>query len=169
MAEWPDMPRQPAGSELCGPYATSYLVGLLGVPRPPEDVGGFDPAWQDGAFYPEKALGIRPVWRMYGGGAQIPHGIMYGFSPGFRDWCRAYVKHGCVGYAHVFLVERLSHAVVLLEADEDGVMLADPARGLVRDPWEDFESHVGKPGPGERPSHVRAWYKLPAQNVPGEV
>lgn len=133
---------------MCGPYAVSYLAGLLGDPRTPEEVEGFDASYRDGAFYPEKALGIHPVWRMYGGGRQIPGGIMFGFSPGFRLWCRAYAKTGCVGFAHVFLTERIGHAAVLLEADEDGVLLADPARGLVRDRWGISRATWGNPPRG---------------------
>lgn len=161
--EWPDIPLQPPGSEDCELYATSYLTTLLGERRTPEQVRNWPEKGQRSqGFYPMHALGIAPVWMMYWGpaGTQMPLGIMYSFSPGFRDWCKAYVKHGCVGYAHVFLVERLGHAVVLLEADDEGVLLADPVRGLVRDTWTDFESYVGNPEPGGRPSHVKAWYRL---------
>ena len=151
---WPDIKLQPPGSMECAVYAISYLSLILGEYKPPEDIQPLN--FRES----HSILDTRPEWNLYGGG-RVAGGVMFSFSPGFRDWCTAYTKHGCVGYAHVYMREEYGHSVVLLEADEEGVLLGDPARGLVRDPWESFESYVGDPTPGGRPSSVKAWYRLP--------
>ncbi len=156
---WPDIPLQPAGSEDCSFYAASYLGTLLGHYRSPEEVRRWrDTTNREVALFARDVLGAEPAWFRRNLSLE-GYRIGYAHQPAFRKWCEAYLDHGCVAYATIFLVERMSHAVVLLEADDTGVLVADPVRGIVRDPWPLFESHVGDPE--RRPSHVEAFYSLP--------
>ena len=174
MSDWPDIALQPPGSKDCQFYAMAYLLGLLGV----EDWSGqpwsgerVKQARLDStdsahpmATFPERVCGIEPAWEAFGLPWEERRDLCYSFAPRFRDWVRSWASdrspRGCVGYTIVHRVEWMTHVVIVLEADEEGVLLADPARGIVRDAWEDFESYGGQNWPGGKPTHVEAWYRV---------
>ena len=83
--------------------------------------------------------------------------MAYSFTPGYADWIRAYTWGNCVGYALTHLTRGYMHAVVVLEADDHGVLLADSVRGLIHEPWAPFLDR----GEGMLPTRIESWYALP--------
>ena len=168
---WPDIPRQPSGSRDCTFYAASYLCGLLGF----RELGGEPMSGErvkrarldstDAAnpmeTFPQRVYGVTPAWVVHGMPWEERRGTCYSFAPGFRRWVRSWCNAECVAYAVIHLSERGTHAVILLEADKEGVVVADPIRGVVRESWEAFESPLGDNRPGGKPTRVEAWYGLP--------
>jgi hypothetical protein len=77
--------------------------------------------------------------------------------PGFRKWVEAYFDYGCIAFAVVHISPDCGHAVVLLEYNDEGVLMADSVRGLIREPWELFCA----PKRNGQPTRIEAWFKLP--------
>ena len=155
---WAEVPLQPTGSGDCELYATAYITRLFGHSATPEVVR----SWAEEtrflkARYPEKVHGVKASWGCWTAAAGLDVAISYSQYPGFAEWVRAYAAHGCVGLAIMHLRADYGHAVVILEADESGVLLADSCRGLVRDPWEFFKCPI----PDGFPTRVEAWYRVP--------
>ena len=59
-------------------------------------------------------------------------------GPGGEAWVRGWLADGWIGYATVFRVPDMGHAVAVLGAGDDGVLLMDPLSGHVTEPWDWF-------------------------------
>lgn len=80
----------------------------------------------------------------------------YYMGPRGEAWVRQWLADGWIGYACVFRVPDMAHAVAVLGGSEDGVLLMDPLSGHVTEPWGWF---LGI-GPGRYGCHyVESWYR----------
>jgi hypothetical protein len=81
-------------------------------------------------------------------------------GPGTEDWVRSWLDDGWIAHAEVMRISAFGHAVALLDAAEEGVVLMDPLCGHVIEPWSWF---LG-PGPGMKGAHfIAGWYRPAAQ------
>lgn len=73
-----------------------------------------------------------------------------------KAWVQEHLAQGDLAIVMGERVADMGHVVVLLEANETGVLLADPADGQVRETWEWFSGS----GAGTHGCHrVQAWYR----------
>lgn len=155
---WPDPPRQPSGSMDCEGYATAYVARLFGHSTTAEDVLAWAARTKRTPYtYLDHVLGLEFAWTFWPGVSRFDRSIAYSNRPGFREWCEAYLRHGCVAVANRYVIPDYSHAIVFLDANVDGVLIADSVRGLVRDPWHVLLNLSDR----KRPSRVDAWIRLP--------
>lgn len=154
---WPEPYLQPDRTKDCGFYATAYIVRCLGNP----DVTADEiKAWRELTRYHETAY-PRDVT-----GAQTrtfasldvtaTERAEYYMGPGREGWVRRWLEGGWIGYATVFRIPGMAHAVAVLGGGDDGVLLMDPLSGHVTEPWEWF---LGI-GPGRYGCHyIESWYR----------
>lgn len=154
MSVWPDPLIQPDKKKDCSFHSVAYLCRCFGFLQvTADDVKAFR---QRTGFkevhYPED-LGIamdcywrhedEQQWRRFWLGIEQ------------RAWVQEHLVQGQIALVSVHRVPEMGHSVVLLEADEAGVLLADPAAGHVRETWDWF---LGV-GPGTHGCHcIDGWY-----------
>lgn len=146
----------------CSYYAAAYMAQCLGHP---EVIGPQVKAWREETamspeYYSWKVLGHQPCrwWDDYKDGPETYRRWWLG-PEGGRGWVEGWLRDGYIGQAHVFRRPEYGHAVVVLEARDEGVLLMDPwpaFGGFVVEPWEWF---LGQ-GPGNSGAHmIEAWYR----------
>jgi hypothetical protein len=59
-------------------------------------------------------------------------------GPEGREWLESWLADGWLGLSHVHRTERMTHAVVVLDASERDVLLMDPIFGHIVEPWDWF-------------------------------
>jgi len=152
MRDYPKPEIQDGGSMDCSYFATAYIAKLFWHDVTWERVKEWAKDKRRANLYLQEVCKISLAWDHYDGG-RSSRSIAYSQYPGFRKWVEAFIEHGCIGYASTHIISNYGHAVVILECDADGVLLADSCRGLVKISWEEFI----KPLPNCN-SHVEAWY-----------
>ena len=155
--DWPEPYLQPDRNQDCGFYATAYIVRCLG------DTGataGQVKAWREltryhETAYPRDVTGAET--RSFTDDIYDQAGrARYYMGPGGEEWVRGWLADGWIGYANVFRIPDMAHAVAVLEGSDDGVLLMDPLSGHVTEPWEWF---LGI-GPGRYGCHyIESWYR----------
>jgi len=101
------------------------------------------------------ALGaeVRRFWDVYG---DEPERGKFWMGPDAEGWVRDWLAGGWIGHASVYRIPAMGHAVAVLEARDEGVLLMDPIYGHVVEPWDWF---LGI-GPGKHGCHhIGAWYR----------
>lgn len=163
---WPAPYLQPDRTQDCGFYAQAYLCRCLGYP---EITAGQVKAWRAETRYHETRYapnvlgaeiftfndhynerGSHRIWWL--GKGEYPDAE----HSAARFWVQGVLLSGWIAQAAVHRVPHMQHAVVLLDADDDGVVLMDPISGHVREPWDWF---LGI-GPGKYGCHfIEGWYR----------
>jgi len=109
-------------------------------------------------YYSWKALGHQPR-RWWDDQHDDEARRRWWLGPDGREWIESWLADGYIGHAHVFRRPEYGHAVVVLEARPDGVLLMDPwpaYGGFVVEPWDWF---LGG-GAGNHGAHmIEAWYR----------
>lgn len=145
---WPEPYLQPDPTQDCGYYAAAYLARCLGHP---DVTAGQVKTWREQtriheAMYAANVLGakMRRFWDYYNdrGSHQI-FWLGQGKYPApercaASTWVRMWLADGWIAQAMVHRVQPMGHAVVLLGASDDGVLLMDPIYGHVTEPWSWF-------------------------------
>lgn len=154
--EYHDPPLQPAGSMDCEFYAAAYLARLFGHDVSVETLRQYkEHERRDLTFYLVNTLGMPLSWGLYW---QVPHkerfDYMWANREGYKPWVLREVAKGAIGFAVIHLVPQCGHCVVILEADEECLLIADSVRGLVKDSWEKHLTHDDR----YFPSRVEAWF-----------
>ena len=154
---WPEPYLQPDRNQDCGFYAAAYIARCLGDP---DVTAGEVKAWREltryhETAYPRDVTGAQA--RSFTGLDLTQSGrAAYYMGPGGEDWVRRWLADGWIGYGCVYRIPGMAHAVAVLGADDDGVLLMDPLSGHVTEPWEWF---LGI-GPGKYGCHyIEAWYR----------
>jgi len=158
---FPDPYLQPVSSRDCSYYTTAYLARCLGHP----DVTAEQVmAWRDQTRrhedrYIEQALGIesRAWWADVDNDAACRR---WWLGADGADWVREWITDGWIGYASVHRVDFMTHAVAVLDATEDGVLLMDPVYGHVIEPWDWFLG-IGAGTYGCH--HISTWHRREAR------
>ena len=159
---FPEPYLQPDRHEDCGYYAAAYVARCLGHP----DVTAEQvKAWRaethcHETMYALRVLGaeMRRFWDVYG---DEPARKIFWMGPGAENWVRGWLTDGWIAQACLHRIPEMGHAVAVLDAAEEGVLLMDPIYGHVIEPWEWF---LGI-GPGTNGCHfIEGWYK-PAGSV----
>lgn len=142
---WPEPYLQPDRTKDCGYYSAAYIARCLGHP---EVTAGQVKAWREEttkheAYFAADALGaeVRRFWDVFG---DKPERKIFWLGPDAREWVRGWLADGWIAQLQVHRIAAMGHAVVLLEASDDGVLLMDPIYGHMTEPWGWFL------GPGAR-------------------
>lgn len=136
---WPEPYRQPNIKQDCTYYAAAYIARCLGRPETTaQDVM----AWREETgfhedTYVERALGAetRKWWEDKDDDERRRR---WWLGPNGREWVQSWIDDGWIGYAYVHRISDMAHAVVLLDASDEGVLLMDPVYGHVIEPWDWF-------------------------------
>ena len=75
-------------------------------------------------------------------------------GPEHRGWVEGRLRAGHIALVHVLRIPTMTHAVVLLDADAENVLLMDPLYGFKEETWDWF---LG-PGAGTQCHHIDCWY-----------
>src|SRR6185437_8474198 len=136
MATWPDAYLQPDPKEDCGYYVAAYICRALGhADATAEAAKAFRDAGKHELHYPEQFGVERDGWFQH-----IKEPLWY-LGPLARGWVCERLDAGQVGRAIVWRTTEMAHAVAVLEDRGDaGVLLMDPGRGLIVEPWKWFLS-----------------------------
>lgn len=156
LRDWPEPARQPNNTD-CLYYATAYMAGIFGHAVAPNTIK----QWHESTRYavPKYLIDVLKIsssWHWWSNGGWVEHYISYTNAAPFKEWVQAYLHYGCVAIADIPICGDCLHAVVLLEGDDDGVLLADSIRGLVQEPWSLFAS----PSRHGQQGRIEAWFKL---------
>lgn len=162
---FPEPYLQPDRTRDCGFYGAAYLARCLGFP----DVTAEQvKAWRSETcrhedHYARVALGaqMRTFWdECTDDTASVAENLRRGrfwMGPGTGEWVRSWLADGWIAHAEVMRISAFGHAVVLLDASDEGVLLMDPLYGHVIEPWGWFlGSGPGTPGA----HHIAGWYRL---------
>lgn len=148
-AAWPAPYLQPDRKQDCGFYAAAYLARCLGYP---ETTAEQVKAWRaetrkHEAYFARDALGceFRTFWDVYG---DEPARKIFWQGPAAGDWVRSWLADGWIAQVNVHRIADMGHAVVLLEARDDGAFLMDPISGHMTEPWGWFLGPGVRNGPG---------------------
>jgi hypothetical protein len=148
----------------CGFYAAAYIARCLGRP---EVTAEQVKAWRAETLYHEdryaaNVLGAetRNFWdECTDPGEPVADALRRGkfwMGRGTGEWVRSWLADGWIAHVEVHRIAAFGHAVVLLDASDDGVLLMDPLCGHVTEPWDWF---LGS-GPGTPRAHyVAGWYR----------
>lgn len=173
---WPEPYLQPDRTQDCGYYAAAYLAWCLGHP---EVTAEQVKAWRaetrkHETQYAKDVLGtqMRTHWdarRISDGVAKV---YWLGQYPVARAWVRGHLAQGWIAQAMVHRIQPMGHAVVLLDASDDGVLLMDPIYGHITEPWSWFLGPGPKGDADEWPGRaddgrefygctfVEGWYRM---------
>ena len=153
---FPEPDLQPARNQDCGYYTAAYVAHCLGHP---DVTAGQVKAWRAETHYSEERYSQRVL------GAEIrTYADEYGeatfkswwLGPGTDGWIRDWLSAGWIAHATVHRIPDFGHAVAVLGAAAEGVLLMDPLCGHVVEPWEWF---LGI-GPGKHGCHrIDGWYR----------
>lgn len=156
-AAWPEPYLQPDRNQDCGFYTAAYIARCIGDT---ECTAGRVKAWREltryhETAYPRDVTGAR-MQTFASLELSTAERAEYYMGPGREAWVRRWLADGWIGYATVFRVPGMAHAVAVLGAGDDGVLLMDPLSGHVTEPWDWF---LGI-GPGRYGCHyVESWYR----------
>src|SRR6187551_294911 len=135
--DWPAAYLQPDKKESCGEHSVAYICRALGHPEATaEAVYTFCAEKRlNRLHYPDQFDIERDSWYQHFDDKQ------WWLGPSAREWVAAQLRAGWIGAAIVWRTTEMAHAVVLLEdRGDDGVLLMDPGRGLIVEPWAWFLS-----------------------------
>lgn len=154
---WPEPYFQPDRMRDCGFYAAAYIVRCLGDETA---TAGTVKEWRELTHYHEIAYprDVTGAETRTFTDRDVPDGARarWYMGPGGREWVEGWLADGWIAYANVFRVPHTAHAVAVLDADADGVLLMDPLSGHLTEPWDWF---LGI-GPGKYGCHyIEAWYR----------
>jgi hypothetical protein len=161
---FPEPYLQPNPREDCGFYSAAYVARCLGRP---EVTAGQVKAWRAETRrhedrYAADALGAeaRTFWdeltnRREPMADALRRGKFW-MGPGAGEWVRSWLADGWVAHVEVHRIAAFGHAVVLLDASDDGVLLMDPLSGHVIEPWDWF---LGSGPMTQAPHYVAGWYR----------
>ena len=159
---WPEPYLQPDPTRDCEWYSAAYVARALGRPNTTvDDVR----AWRERTNryqtgYAADLPGIEGEclrWNF----EDEDERRRWWLGPGTREWVERHLADGWIADVRVHRVSHMTHAVVLLDAFEEGVLLMDPVYGHVIEPWDWF---LGI-GPGTYGCH-RVEYWLRAHPTP---
>lgn len=151
---------QAPGSHDCAYATAAYICRLFGHEATIEAVRDWrhDGRRYTPECYPEKMHGVAAV-HLFSDFAPT-----WWLRPGSETWVRDWLDRGHVAFAVVHSGGKDMHAVALLDADGEGVTIADPLVGITRWTWARF---LGKgPGVTRNPldvHYVSTWYGPIAQ------
>ena len=136
---WPAEYLQPNPQRDCTFYAAAYLARCLGHPDvTAQDVMDWreSTGWHEDRYL-QQALSVetRSWWDDKDDDAKRRR---WWLGPDGREWVTWWLDDGWVGYAEVHRIPEMYHAVAVLQADEDGVVLMDPVHGFIAEPWDWF-------------------------------
>lgn len=152
---WPGPLLQPDKKKDCMLYSVAYLCRCLGhTDVTPEQVKQYreETGWTETSF-PGQRLSIQSdhYWHY----KQPSDYQRFWMGKKQRGWVEQHLADGQIALVCVHRVPEMGHIVVLLEADETSVMLADPIYGHVRETWD----WVLGVGPGTHGCHrIDGWY-----------
>jgi hypothetical protein len=163
---FPEPYLQPSRSQDCGFYAAAYLARCLGHP---EVTAGQVRAWRAETcrhedHYASVALGaeMRTFWdACTDDTTSMAENLKRGrfwMGPGSEEWVRSWLADGWIAHVEVMRISAFGHAVVLLDASDEGVLLMDPLYGHVIEPWDWF---LGSGAGTHGAHHVAGWYRPP--------
>lgn len=168
---WPEPYLQPDRNKDCGYYSAAYVARCLGHPEVTADQVR---EWRAETrrletMYAHLALGAEMHhWGIYG---DAPERKIFWTGPKALGWVRGWLADGWIAQVLVHRKAEMAHAVVLLEASDDGVLLMDPVFGHITEPWGWFLGPGPKaecadwPGiaPDGRPFYgchfIEGWYR----------
>ena len=171
---FPEPYLQPNRNEDCGFYTAAYVARCLGHP----DVTAQQVKdWRaetrkHEAHYVHDVLGaqMRTHWTEFGHVADEAGRKVFWLGPGTEEWVRSWLADGWLAALNVHRIPEMGHAVALLDAADEGVLLHDPIYGHVIEPWGWFlgpgPKHDGS-WPGSAPdgrafygcTYVEGWYR----------
>lgn len=170
---------QPDHTMDCGFYTAAYIARCLGHP---DVTVGQVKAWRaetrkHEAYYARDVLGaeFRTFWDVYKAGGESK---IFWMGPSAQDWVRGWLDAGWIAALSVNRIPEMGHAVALLCADGDGVMLHDSIYGHITEPWGWLLGPGPKQGrngwPGAAPDgrafygchFVEGWYRLALSPAP---
>lgn len=171
---WPAPYLQPDRMKDCGYYAQAYLCHCLGHPDvTAEQIRDWRAETRiHESRYAERVLGAEyKGWGEYELGT--PEHTAFWLGPGTREWLTGWLAGGWIAQVGVNRIASCGHAVVVLAASDDGVLLMDPIYGHVTEPWEWFLGPGGRKGdrsgawPGSAPDgrqfygchYIEGWYR----------
>ena len=133
---WPEPYLQPDRTKDCGFYAAAYIARCLGR----QDITAEQvKAWRAAttrheAYYVTAELGAetRRFWDVFGDG---PERKIFWLGPDAEEWVRGWLAGGWIAQLQVHRIPEMGHAVVLLEASDNGALLMDPIYGHITEPW----------------------------------
>jgi hypothetical protein len=139
-------------------HSVAYLCRVLGQGKTtPTDVAAYRTREGKGEnYYPVFACGARLLtfWQDYRADDQHELHKRYWMGSAYRSWVEQHLAAGHVALVHVHRIPTMWHAVALLEADAETVLLMDPLYGFKREPWAWF---LG-PGAGKPAHMIDGWY-----------
>jgi hypothetical protein len=157
---WPVAYLQPDRNDGCMLYASAYIAHVFRFEASPENFSEFRTRTSKLEFmYLKDALGLplQTFWKHLDDETERRR---WWLGPGTQSWVQDHVRNDEIALVQVHRIPTIGHAVVLLEADDDSVLLMDPLTGFVRESWDWFLS-IG-PGPGHVNCHfIEAWIPLP--------
>jgi hypothetical protein len=174
-ADWPEPYLQPDRTKDCGYYAAAYVARCLGYP---ETTAEQVRQWRaettrHEAYHAHFALGaeMRTHWTEFRDG---PGRAIFWQGPDAGDWARRWLADGWIAQMAVHRIAEMGHAVVALEASDEGVLLMDPIYGHVVEPWDWFLGPGPRAGRQDWPGstadgrafhgchYVEGWYRAAA-------
>lgn len=161
MKKWPAPLLQPDKKKDCLLYSVAYLCHCFGFTSVTvELVKAFRQQMRlKEVHYPEElGLEMECYWR-YEDEQQWKR-FWLGMEQ--KVWVQEHLAQEHLALVSIHRVPEMGHSVVLLEADETGVLIADPATGHVHETWEWF---LGM-GPGTHGCHrIEGWYTCPTRTL----
>lgn len=157
---WPEPYIQPNPKQDCTFYAAAYIARCLGWPETTaQDV--ID--WRERENRYEHHFLIErdgvETRRWWDDRDDEDERRRWWLGPGGREWVQRWIRDGWIGYVHIHRIAEMSHAVVLLDATDEGALLMDPIYGHVVEPWDWF---LGD-GPGNHGAHhIQGWHRRSA-------
>jgi hypothetical protein len=169
---FPEPYLQPDRNQDCGFYTAAYIAHCLGHP---EVTAAQVKAWRAETrrhedHYAAGALAAeaRTFWdeltdKTASMADSLKHGKFW-MGPGTAEWVRSWLAGGWIAHVEVMRIPAMGHAVALLDASDDGVLLMDPIHGHVIEPWNWFLG-AGPGMPGAH--HIAAWYRAAPSTLKG--
>lgn len=134
---WPEPYLQPDRTQDCAFYATAYIGRCLGLDVAADDVK----AWraetnrhEDHYLNAVHGVPMRRFWEVHGIEVERKR---FWMGPDQREWVAEQLADQ-IAHVNVFRIPTMGHAVVALEARDEGVLLMDPIYGHVVEPWDWF-------------------------------
>jgi hypothetical protein len=161
---WPEPYYQPDRTQDCGFYTAAYIARCLGYSNVTAEAVK---QWRAQTtthedFYVHRVYGV-PLIRWWDYQGDEIERQKFWLGPDQRQWFTERLR-GHIAHVEVFRIPTMGHAVVALEARDEGVLLMDPIYGHVVEPWDWFLSI----GAGNHGCHyVAAFYPLPNATTEG--
>lgn len=151
---------QPDPHEGCMIYSVAYLCHCLGyISVTPEQIKQYriETRYTEPSF-PKMRLAIRSDF--YWEHRQTDYQRFW-LGKEQRKWVEEHLADRWIALACIHRIPEMGHIVVLLEANETDVLLADPITGLV---WETWDWFLGAGPTATHGSHcIHGWYSKPQQ------